>query len=134
MNEIGSKFLLAGDKFLPEMHLKQPGFTYSVCGPFTKNKERIQQLKETGDTNYIYKNELDKAFFQHDMAYGDFKQEEQLLIVLRDKAFNIAENPKYDGYQSGLASMVYKLFDKKSKGSGTSSTKCSDLVHFQLIS
>ena len=134
MNEIVNKFLLAGDKFMPEMHLKEPGFTYSVCGPFTKNKERIQQLKETGDTNYIYKNELDKAFFQHDMGYGDFKQEEQLLIVLRDKAFNIAENPKYDGYQSGLASMVYKLFDKKSKGSGTSSTKCSDLVHFQLIS
>ena len=70
MNEI----LLADDKFIPEMHLKQPGFTYSACGPFIKNKERIQKFKETGDTNYIYKNELDKACFQHDIAYGDFKR------------------------------------------------------------
>ena len=68
MNEIVYKFLLAGVKFMPEMHLKQPGFTYSACGPFTKNKERIQKFKETGDTSYIYKNELDKACFQHDMA------------------------------------------------------------------
>ena len=73
MNEIVNKFLLAGDKFMPEMHLKQPGFTYSACGPFTKNKERIQKFKETGDASYIYKNELDKACFQHNVAYGDFK-------------------------------------------------------------
>ena len=73
MNEIVNKFLLAGNKFMQEMDLKQAGFTYSACGPFTKNKERIQKFKETGDTNYIYKNELDKACFQHDMAYGDFK-------------------------------------------------------------
>ena len=63
MNEIVNKFLLASDKFMPEMHLEQPGFTYSACGPFTKNKERIQKFKETGDTSYIYKNELDKAYF-----------------------------------------------------------------------
>ena len=82
MNEIVNKFILAGDKFMPELHLKQPGFTYSACGPFTKNKEKIQKYKETGDTNYIYKNELDKPCFQHDMAYEIFKieQEEQLLI------------------------------------------------------
>ena len=67
MDEIVNKFLLAGDKFIPEMHLKQPGFTYSACGPFTKNKERIQKFKETGDTSYISKNELDKSCFQHDM-------------------------------------------------------------------
>ena len=64
---------MAGDKFIPEIHLKQPGFTYSACRTFTKNKERIKKFKETGDTNYIYKNELDKACFQHDMAYNDFK-------------------------------------------------------------
>ena len=82
MNEIVNKFILAGDKFMPELHLKQPGFTYSACGPFTKNKEKIQKYKETGDTNYIYKNELDKPCFQHDTAYEIFKieQEEQLLI------------------------------------------------------
>ena len=73
MNEIGNKFLLAGDKFMRDMHLKQLGFTYNACGQFTQNKERIQKFKETGDTNHIYKNELDKACFQHDMAYGDFK-------------------------------------------------------------
>ena len=73
MNEIVNNFLLAGDKFMPEMHLKQPGFTYSACVPFTKNKERIQKFKETGDRNYTYQNELNKACFQHDMAYEDFK-------------------------------------------------------------
>ena len=102
---------------MPEMHLKQPGFTYSACGPFTKNKERIQKFKETGDTSYIYKNELDKACFQHDMAYGDFKDIKRRTAsdkILRDKAFNIAKNPKYDGYQRGLASMVYKIFNKNS--------------------
>ena len=73
MNEIVNNFLLAGDKLMTEMHLKQPGFTYSDYGPFTKNKERIQKFKETGDTSYIYKNELDKNCFQHVMAYGGFK-------------------------------------------------------------
>ena len=117
MNEIFNTFLLAGDKFMLEMHLNQPGFTYSACGTFTKNKERIKKFKETGDTSYIYKNELDKACFQHDMAYGDFKDLKRRAAsdkILRDKAFNIAKNPKYDGYQRGLASIVYIFFNKKS--------------------
>ena len=121
MNDIINKFLLAGDKFKPEMHLRQPGFTYSACGPFTKNKERIQKFKQTGDSRYIYKNGLDKACFQHDMAYGDFKDLAKRTAadkVLKNKAFNIAKDPKYDGYQRGLAFMVYKFFDKKTKGSG----------------
>ena len=120
MNEIINKFLLASNKFMAEMHLKQPGFTYSACGLFTKNKERTQTFKETGDTSYIYKNELHKACFQHDMAYGAFKDLAKRTItdkVLRDKAFKIASDQKYDGYQRGLASMVYKFFDKKSEGS-----------------
>ena len=119
MNKTVNKFLLAGDKFMPEMYLKQPGFTYSACGPFTKNKERIQNFKETGDTSYIYKDKLDKACFEHDMAYGDFKDLKRRTAsdkILRDKAFNIAKNPKYDGYQRGLASMVYTFFDKKFEG------------------
>ena len=102
---------------MPEMHLKQPGFTYSACGPFTKNKERIKKFKETGDTSHIYKNELDKACFQHDMAYGDFKDLAKRTAadkVLRDKVFKIASDQKYDGYQRGLALMVCKFFDKKS--------------------
>ena len=109
MNETINKFLLVGDKFMPQMHLKQSGFTYSACGLFTKNKERIQKFNETGNTDYIYKNELDKACFQHDMAYGDFKDLAKRTFadkVLRDKAFKIASNQKYDGYQRGLASMA----------------------------
>ena len=121
MNEIVNKFLLVGDKFMPEMHLKQPGFTYSACGPFTKNKERIEKFMQTGDTNFIYKNELDKACFQHDMAYGkskDLIKRTQSDKVFKDKAFKIASDPNYDGYQRGLASIVHKFFDKKSSGSG----------------
>ena len=121
MNNIINKFLLAGDKFMPEMHLRQPRFTYSACGPFTKHKQRIEKFKETGDTNYIYKNELDKACFAHDAAYSDSKDLTKRTVadkILRDKAFNITNDPKYDGYQTGLAAMLYKFFDKKSKGSG----------------
>ena len=121
MNEIVNKFLLAGDKFMPEMHLKQPGFTYSACGPFTKNKERIEKFMQTGNTDFIYKNELDRAFFQHYMAYGKSKDLAKRTLsdkVLRDKIFKIASQPKNDGYDRGLASMVYKCFDKKFSGSG----------------
>ena len=121
MNEIVNNFLLPGDKFMPEMHLKQPEFTHSACRPFTKNKEKIQKFKETGNRNYIYKYELDKPCFQHDMTSEDFKDLAKRTAsdrVLRDKAFNIAKNPKYDGYQKGFASMVYKFFDKNSKGNG----------------
>ena len=112
MNNIINKFLLAGDKFMPEMYLRQPQFVYSACGPFTRHEETIKNFKQTGDTRYIYRNELDKACFQHHSAYADHKD----LInrtksdkVLRDKA----SNPEYDGYQRGLASMVYKFFDSK---------------------
>ena len=119
MNQIVNKFLLAGDEFMPEMHLKQPGFTYSACRLFTKNKKRIQKFKETGDTRYIQRKQLDKACFQHDLAYGDFKHLARRTAsdkLLKDKAFNFAKNPKYDGYQRGLASMIYNFFNKKSKG------------------
>ena len=102
MNKIVNKFLLAGGKFMPEMHLRQTGFTYSACGPFTKNKEKIQKFKETGDSRYIYLNELDKACFQHDLAYDHFKyltRRTDSDKILCNKAFDIAKNPKYDGYQ-----------------------------------
>ena len=106
---------------MPEMHLEQPGFTDSACGPVTKNKERIKKFMQTKNTDFIYKNELDKACFQHDMAYGkskDLVKRTQSDEVLKNKAFKIASNPKYDGYQRGLASTVYKFFDKKPSGSG----------------
>ena len=94
MNDLFNKFSSTGGTFMPKMNLKQPAFIYSACKPFTKNKERIQKLKKTGDTKYIYKNKLDKACFQHDMAYGDFRDLEIRTSsdnVLRDKSFNIAK-------------------------------------------
>ena len=125
MNNIINTILLAGDKFMPKMHLRKPQFVYSACGPFTRHKEKIKEFKGRGDTRYIYRSELDKACFQHDSAYADHKD----LInrtdadkVLRDKAYDIATNPEYDGYQRGLAGIVYKFFDKKSTGSGTASS------------
>ena len=117
MNNIINRFLLAGDKFMPEMYLRQPQFVYSACGPFTRHKERIKEFKRTGDTRYIYRNELDKACFQHDSAYADHKDlinRTEADKILRDKAYDRASNPEYDGYRRGLASMVYKFFDKKS--------------------
>ena len=120
MNETVNKFLSRQDRFLAEMHLKQPELNYSAYGPFTKNKERIQRLNETADSRYIYRNELDKACFQHDMAYGDFKDLARRTDsdVLKNKAFSIAKNPKNDRYQRGFDSMFYKIFYKNSKASG----------------
>ena len=128
MNNTINKLLLAEDKFMPKIHLRQPQFTDRACGPFTKHEQRIQKFRETGDTNYIYKNELDKVCFVHDAAYYDSKDLTKRTVadkILKNRAFDIAKDPKYDGYQRGLASMVYKFFDskvaspdKKSVGSG----------------
>ena len=137
MNNIINKFLLAGDKFMPEVHLRQPQFDYSTCGPFTRHKERIKEFKRTGDTCYIFRNELYKACFQHDSAYADHKDlinKTEADKVLKYKAYDIASNSEYDGYQRGLASMVYKFFDKKSMGSGiASSSILADELHKPII-
>ena len=128
-NKIVTKFLLAGDKFVPEMHLRQPGFTYSAYGSFIKNKERIQKFKETGDSRYLYQNELDEACFQHDMAYRDFKDLNRRTFeyrVLGDKALNSGKILKYDEYQRGLTSIVYNIFVKKTSGSGTKNQNISN--------
>ena len=116
---------------MPEMYLRQPQFVYSACGYFTRHKEKIKEFKRTGDTPYIYRNELDKACFQHDSVYADHKH----LInrtksdkVLRDKVYDIASNPEYDGYQRGLASMVHKCFYQKSLGSGINTAKPSSSI------
>ena len=93
----------------------------SACGPFTKHTQRIRDFLNTSKLSYIYKNYLNKVCFQHDTTYNKFKDLEkstQSDIVLKNKALKIASNPKYNGYERGLASMVYKVFDKKSKGSG----------------
>ena len=101
--------------------------------------ERIQKFMQTGDTCYIYRNDLDEACLQHDMAYGkhkDLTEKTESDKVLRDKAFKIASNPKYNGYERGLTSMVYKFFDKKSKGSGIrsmSNQQLADELHNPII-
>ena len=135
MNDIINKFLLAGDTFMSEMHLRQPQFVYSACGLFTRHKGRIKKIKQTGDTRYIYRNELGKACFQDDSAYADNKD-----LIYRTKSDNVlrdkASNPEYDGYQRGLASMVYKFFDKKSIGSGIARSnylKLADELHKPVI-
>ena len=139
MNNIINKFLLAGDKFMPEMYLRQPQFVYSACGPFTRHKERIKKFKQTGNTCFIYRNDLDKACFQHDSAYADNKNlinRTKAEKVLKDKAYNIASNLEYDGYQRGVASMVYIFFDKKPMGSGfvkDSSLILADELHKPVI-
>ena len=132
MNEIEN--LLGGDKLMPEIRLRKLGFTCSASGPFTKNKERIQKFMLTGNTNYIYKNDL-KACFQHNIVYAKYK--DLTKCVLQEKAFEIASNPKYDGYEKGLASMVYNFFDKKSaKSSGINSVsneQLADKLHKPII-
>ena len=141
MDAIVNELLLSGDKFMPEMHFKQPGCTYSACGPFTKNKERIEKIKETGDSRYIYENELDKACIQLDMSFGDFKDLNRRTIadkVLRDKAFNIAKNLKYHKYQRGSASMMYKSSNQKTycgtvKDKIISNKEVAEEFHKQVI-
>ena len=111
MNKIVNKFLLVGDKFMREMHLKQPDFTYSASGLFTKNKERTEKFMQTGNADFIYKNQPDKACFQHNIVYEkskDLVKRTQSDKILKDKAFKNASNPKYDGYQRGLTTVVHK--------------------------
>ena len=106
-SEWNCKQIFTGRSYVYARNAFKTCFTYSACGPFTKNKERIEKFMQTGNTDFIYKNELDKACFQHDMAYGKSKD---LVRRTQSKAFKIASDPKYDGYQRGLASMVYKFF------------------------
>ena len=102
MNKIINKFFFTGDKFMSELHLKQPGFTYSAGGPFTKHRERIKKFRGTGNLKHLYRNELEKACFAHDAAYSDSKDLTKRTIsgkILKDRAYEIARNRRYDGYQ-----------------------------------
>ena len=116
MNKIGNKFLLVGYKFMTELRLRQPGFTYSACGSFTKHREKIQKFRQTGNLKHLYRNEIVKACFDHDAAYTDHKGLGKRTIsvkILKNRAYEIAINPKYDGFQRGLGSMIYTFFYKK---------------------
>ena len=117
MKEIVNKFLLKREKFIPEVHSRQPEFPYNSWRLFTKNKERIQKFKEKGDSKYTFQNKLDEVCFQYDLGYWDFKglpRRTRSHKVLRDKVFNIAKNSKYDGCQRSLGSMIYTFFDENS--------------------
>ena len=108
--------MLTVAKFMPELHLRQPKITCSACGPFTKLRERIQKIKETGDLNYIYKSDLDKASFAHDTAYSDSKDLSKRIVpdeILKGRVYEVAINPKYDEYERGVANMEYNSFHKK---------------------
>ena len=116
MNKFLNKLLLTGDKSMPEFHLKQQGFTYSACGPFSKHRERIQKFREIGNFKHLYRNELDKDCFTHDATYSDNKDLAKRTIsdrISKNKAYEIARNCGYDGYQRALACMSISFFDKK---------------------
>ena len=120
---------------MPNLHLEQPGFAYSTCEPFTKHRERIQTFREKGNLKHLYRNELDKACFAHDAAYSESKDLAKRTIsdkILKDRAYEIARNRKYDGYQRALASMVYKFFDKKTGSGASVNEQLAEEVHKQV--
>ena len=136
MSKIVNNFLLVGDKSLPEMHLRQPGFAYSSCGLFPRNKERIQKFKETGDSRYIYQSQLDKACFQLDMNFGDFKNLNRRTAsdkIFYNKSLNIAKNLKYNGYQRRLASMIYKFLARTVKIENISNKELAEKLNKPII-
>ena len=130
IKSLASSYLLTSNNFLPELHLKEPIFTYGTCGPFTKHHERIQKLRETGNLKHFYRNELDKACFAHNATYCESKDLTKGTIVdkiLKGKAYEITRNHNYGGYQRALASKAYKVFDKKT-GSETIAGVIEQLV------
>ena len=127
---------MTGDNFIPDMHFNQPEFTYRASGPFTKHYERIQILREARNLKHLHRNELDKAFLAHDAAYSDSKHLAIRAIwdkVLKDIAYIITINPGYDGYQKALASMVYKLFDKKTGSVVSVNEQLAEELHKPVI-
>ena len=134
-SDIINKFLLIGDKFMPEMHLWDPEVKkYSACGPFTRHQKRIDMFMKDGRLSHILKNRLDTACFQHDSAYAKYKDRlsrKESDIVLKNKALKIATDPRVNGYQKVLASTVYKFFNERTKGSGINN-KENLLVNSQL--
>ena len=101
---------------MQKLNLRQSGFTYSACGTFTKHRERIQKFRETGSLRHLYRNELEKVCSAHNAASSENKDLAKRPIsekILKDRSYEIARNPGYDGYQSALGSMMYKFLNKK---------------------
>ena len=121
---------------MPELHLEQSGFTYSPCRPFTKHREGIQKFREIGNLKYLYKNELHKACFHRDAAYSDSEnlaKRTKSDKILKDQAYEIARNQNYDGSQRGLASMVYRFFDKKTEWRISATQQLAKELHTPII-
>ena len=136
MNTTINKFLLTGDKFMPKLHFKQPGSTTSACGTFTKHCEIIKKFRETVDLKHSYRNKLDEACFVRNAAYSDGKDLAKRTIsdkILNDRAYEIARNRGYDGYQRVLASMVYKFFDKKTESGVGVKEQLAEELHKPVI-
>ena len=133
MNKIINKLLLTSNKFTPESHLKNPGLTYSTCGPFSKHRERIQKFKEIGNLKHLHRNKL--ACFAHDAAYSDSKDITKRTVsdkIVKDTADGIGRNHKFDGYQRALVSMVYKFFYKKTGSGAIGTSKVGVTVNEKL--
>ena len=127
--------MLSGNKLIPELHLRQPGFSYSALGPFKKHHQRIKTFKETVDFNYIFKKEMDEACFAHYAAYSDSKDLGKETIsdkILKDRAYEIPINSKYNGYQRELTSMGYKIFDKKTGSGAIATSKATTSLNVEL--
>ena len=127
---------MPNDKCMPELHLKHLGFTYSACGPFTKHRERTQTFRETGNLKHLCSNKLGKACFAHDAAYSDSKDLARRTIsekILIDRAYEIARNRNYDGYQRTVASMIYKFSDKKTGPGISVSEQLAEELHKPII-
>ena len=117
---------------MTELHLKQPEFSYSVCGTFTKHCKRIQIFRETGNLKHLYRNKLDKSCFAHGAAYSESKNLAKRSIsdrILKDGAYEITRNHGYDGYQRALASMGYTFFDKKTGSGASVNEKLAEELH-----
>ena len=132
MNKIINKLLLTGDKFMSQLLLKQPEFTYSACGPFPKHRERIQKFNETGNLKHLYRNKLDKACFTHDADSKDLVKSTISDKILKNRAYEIARNRWCDGYQRALTSMVCQVFDRKTGSGEIATSKVGVSVNEQL--
>ena len=132
MKKIINRLLLTAGKFMPELNLKQPGFTYSACGPFNKHCERIPKFREADN---LYRNELNKASFDQDTAYSDSKDLAQRIIsdkILKERAYESARTRGYDGYQRALASTVDNFWEKKTGSGAIVTSKVRASVNEQL--
>ena len=132
-NRVSNKFLQTGDRFMPEMYSRQPGFTYSVCRPFTKHRDRIQKFREASNLKHLKRNGLDKTCFAYDTAQSDNKDLAISGKILKDRAYEIPRNRNYDGNQREIVSLVYRFFHKKSRSGVSVNENLAKELHKPVI-